>query len=947
MKNQRLSLYVTFAIASILVAAARLPAADGDAAVDGDLALRLPFGDGTTWRVSQGYTGISHTGYQVDFAMVDLTPVVAVADGTVFLVESNPPNSSDPNYSLGIFVAILHQGAIYQYRSAYGHLSSRVVSVNQAVRAGDVIGYSGHTGNATGPHLHFQIKRVLSGGGSVGVRPTPMSGFEVETSRSPLTWFTFNYNYRATPSVVTLPPPTLVAPGTTTGPGSSVGTLTPQFQWQAAAGADGYGLYVSKFNGSTYDIVFNSETYAGVPIIGTSYQLPNRILQDGGNYRWNMTSHNGAGYGTPNASRYYFYVNLPLTTRIISLSGNLAFGTVAGGSSAQRTLTIANTGSQALNVSSITYPSYFSGNWSSGTIPAGGSRDVIVTFSPNVSGPYGGTVTVNSDATSGVNTITTSGTGGIAPLPDLTIVEPVVVLPSSVTPGGTIRVDWTENNIGTAASSTAHNTRIFLATSAYGTTYEIAYYGPMFTLAGGAAQPYSAPDIVVPDSVPAGAYFVTAFIDCDMQVSELNENNNIGSSSPNQITITRDTTPPTVIINQAAGQADPTSGSPINFTVVFSEPVSGFASSDVTLGGTAGATIKTVTGSGTTYNVAVSGMTQNGTVTATIPAGAAQDSAGNGNLVSTSTDNSVTYNPPQSGTLRFAQANYSVNENVGTVTVSVTRTGGSSGAVSVQYATVNGTAIAPGDFTTASGTLTWATGETASKPIPIPIVNDSTVESSESFTVTLSAPTGGATLGNPATPIVTIVDDDTTPRQLTGMSRGGGLSHFTLNGSVESNYVIQISSNLVNWSLLSTNTIPASGSMVVSDPSAANWPRRFYRAMPQTRTLSGPIVNPANGHKYYLLNANTWTASEAEAVALGGHLATVNDAAENAWITTTFSAPYYYLWIGLNDAAVEGQFVWSSGQPRTYLDWYPGEPNSYASDEDYVLIYNFDSGYRQ
>ena len=68
-------------------------------------------------------------------------------------------------------------------------------------------------------------------------------------------------------------------------------------------------------------------------------------------------------------------------------------------------------------------------------------------------------------------------------------------------------------------------------------------------------------------------------------------------------------TPPSVTIDQASGQADPTGASPIDFTVVFSEAVTGFETGDVTLGGTAGATTATVTGSGTTYNVAVSGMT--------------------------------------------------------------------------------------------------------------------------------------------------------------------------------------------------------------------------------------------------------------------------------------------------------------------------------------------------
>ena len=100
---------------------------------------------------------------------------------------------------------------------------------------------------------------------------------------------------------------------------------------------------------------------------------------------------------------------------------------------------------------------------------------------------------------------------------------------------------------------------------------------------------------------------------------------------------------PTVTINQATGQLDPTNGSPINFTAVFSEPVTGFGSGDVTLGGTAGATTAVVTGGPTTYNIAVSGMTGNGTVIATVGAGVALDAAGTGNNASTSTDNTVSY----------------------------------------------------------------------------------------------------------------------------------------------------------------------------------------------------------------------------------------------------------------------------------------------------------------
>ncbi len=121
--------------------------------------------------------------------------------------------------------------------------------------------------------------------------------------------------------------------------------------------------------------------------------------------------------------------------------------------------------------------------------------------------------------------------------------------------------------------------------------------------------------------------------------------------TPASYTWTVDTDPPDVTINQAAGQPDPANGMgiTIHFTAVFNEPVTGFTSSDVTVGGTAGATTVVVTQiapmNGTTYNVAVSGMTTGGTVTASIGANKATDAAGNGNTASTSTDNTVTYVP--------------------------------------------------------------------------------------------------------------------------------------------------------------------------------------------------------------------------------------------------------------------------------------------------------------
>lgn len=117
-------------------------------------------------------------------------------------------------------------------------------------------------------------------------------------------------------------------------------------------------------------------------------------------------------------------------------------------------------------------------------------------------------------------------------------------------------------------------------------------------------------------------------------------------SAPSEVlTAVIDTVGPTVTVNQAVGQPDPATTSPISFTGVFSELVAGLTASDVSLSGTANASTVTIVGTGPTYTFNVTGMTRAGTVVATMAANAVTDLAGNNNVASTSTDNSVTYAP--------------------------------------------------------------------------------------------------------------------------------------------------------------------------------------------------------------------------------------------------------------------------------------------------------------
>ena len=104
------------------------------------------------------------------------------------------------------------------------------------------------------------------------------------------------------------------------------------------------------------------------------------------------------------------------------------------------------------------------------------------------------------------------------------------------------------------------------------------------------------------------------------------------------------------------------------------------------------------------------------------------------------------------------------------------------------------------------------------------------------------------------------------------------------------------------------------------------------RSICSASILVGPIINPTNGNQYYMLRMTQWSpagfaASELEANGLGGHLVAINDAAENDWVSSTFGphvrGAYGWLGLGLNDLDAEGDYVWTNGEPVTYLNWDP------------------------
>lgn len=107
--------------------------------------------------------------------------------------------------------------------------------------------------------------------------------------------------------------------------------------------------------------------------------------------------------------------------------------------------------------------------------------------------------------------------------------------------------------------------------------------------------------------------------------------------------------------------------------------------------------------------------------------------------------------------VQFSTVSYTVGESAGSAVITVSLFGTTNQTVTVDYATSDGTATAPSDYTATSGTLTFAPGVT-SQTFSIPIVNDSVVESDETVNLTLSNPSN-ATLGI-STATLTIEDDD-------------------------------------------------------------------------------------------------------------------------------------------------------------------------------------------
>jgi hypothetical protein len=243
------------------------------------------------------------------------------------------------------------------------------------------------------------------------------------------------------------------------------------------------------------------------------------------------------------------------------------------------------------------------------------------------------------------------------------------------------------------------------------------------------------------------------------------------------------------------------------------------------------------------------------------------------------------------GSLVLAASGYSVAQNGGQLTVTVDRTGGSNGAVSVSYGTSNGTAAAGTDYTATSGVLQWTDGDTSAKTFSIPVSNATPFSGSKTFTIALSAPSAGAAIGSPGSATATISGDAAAPvgsLQLSASSytiaQGSGSLTVTVTRTGGSSGAASVTYDTTGGSAVAgTDFTAASGTLSWASGDATS------------KTFSVPISNatPFSGNKSFTISLSNAGATGAALGSPSSAIATITGDAVAAVGSLQLSATSY------------------------------------------------------
>ena len=193
--------------------------------------------------------------------------------------------------------------------------------------------------------------------------------------------------------------------------------------------------------------------------------------------------------------------------------------------------------------------------------------------------------------------------------------------------------------------------------------------------------------------------------------------------------------------------------------------------------------------------------------------------------------------------LQFSSAAYSVGEATASATITVKRTGNLGQAVTVNYTTADGTAVAGKDYTSACSALSFAPNQTA-KTFTVAVFNDKLDEANETINLALSNPTGGATLGAPNTAVLTITDEDPTPTlSINNASVTEGNS-----GSVNATFTVSLSA--ASGKTVTVNYATANGTATAPADYAARTGKLSFLPGQTTKPVAvavrGDLLNEAN-----------------------------------------------------------------------------------------------------
>lgn len=277
-----------------------------------------------------------------------------------------------------------------------------------------------------------------------------------------------------------------------------------------------------------------------------------------------------------------------------------------------------------------------------------------------------------------------------------------------------------------------------------------------------------------------------------------------------------------------------------------------------------------------------------------------------------------------SSSIQFSPSNYTVSETGGSVTLTViaSRQGNPNNVLSVNYQTFAGTATENADYTGASGVLTFSAGQTQ-KTITVQILNDNLIESTESFSIVLSNPSDGASVGTASAATVDIADDD-SPNATIGFSASG---YSVDEGAGFANLTVQRSGGL--GISATVNFATANGTAVAGVNYTATSGTVTFAPGEVSRIIQVPILDDPNADPTLTFTV-TLTSPSGTGFVGGQSTATVS-IIDNDFTTFRFNPLTYTVDEGAGNVVVTVEAA-RSGDQSTILtvDYFTGDGTAAA-----------------